>query len=410
MNVLSGKIKGVIYGLGSLILLLLLFESLIYLWKQKLVTREQNLAAEVAKEMTISFERELSSLIYLNSGLEAYLKLHQHQIDSLEVQELLRHLHAQSIGHIRNLAVARGTRIAWIYLVEGNEAALGHDYRDVPDQWPSVQKGIESGEIVMDGPLELIQGGIALIFRKPVFFDSLYWGMLSTVIDVDSLMQSTFGHIPSRNFNEAVVVVRSGQVDCLYGDPAILEKPGSHRFNMRVYGSEWLYVLEPAAGDERGALLRLLIWAGRLLMVLLSVGAGYFFIVRSRSIELGKKYRLFFEVVEQSPVSIMITTLDGSIDYVNPACQLTTGYKSHELLGRHPNMLKSTHNPDPDDEELWQNIQKGEKWQGVFENQKKDGSLFWERAIVFPMLNRRGEAIKYIAIKEDITEKIETEA
>lgn len=59
-----------------------------------------------------------------------------------------------------------------------------------------------------------------------------------------------------------------------------------------------------------------------------------------------QELRLLTKAIEESPVSIVITYCNGTITYVNSEFEKTTGYKSHEVLGKNPSILKSGKQPD----------------------------------------------------------------
>jgi PAS domain S-box-containing protein len=113
--------------------------------------------------------------------------------------------------------------------------------------------------------------------------------------------------------------------------------------------------------------------------------------------------------VEQSPISIFITDLDGNIEYVNPFTITTTGYKQEELLGQNPRILKSGFTNPKVYDELWKTITTGKVWRGVLNNRRKNGSLYWESTTITPIMNEVGTITSFIAIKEDITERIKIE-
>lgn len=115
------------------------------------------------------------------------------------------------------------------------------------------------------------------------------------------------------------------------------------------------------------------------------------------------------KVVQQSPVSIVITDLNGSIEYVNPKFCEVTGYSFEEAIGENPRILKSEHTKSEDYKEMWVTISKGETWRGEFLNKKKDGTNYWELASISPIIDEKGKVIKYLAVKEDITERKKTE-
>lgn len=111
------------------------------------------------------------------------------------------------------------------------------------------------------------------------------------------------------------------------------------------------------------------------------------------------------QAVEQSPVSIVITDLQGNIEYVNAAFVETTGYCREEVLGRNPRLLHSGHTPREIHVGLWATISRGEIWKGEFHNRRKDGSEYNEFAVVTPIRQQDGQITQYVAIKEDITER-----
>jgi len=109
------------------------------------------------------------------------------------------------------------------------------------------------------------------------------------------------------------------------------------------------------------------------------------------------------QAIEQSPVSVMITDLDGNIEYVNPQLCRITGYKEEELIGENPRILKSGHTPEIQFKNMWHAITAGQSWSGELYNKKKNGDLFWENVTISPIKNKEGASTHYLAIKEDIS-------
>ncbi|MCK9452511.1 MAG: PAS domain S-box protein [Bacteroidales bacterium] len=107
--------------------------------------------------------------------------------------------------------------------------------------------------------------------------------------------------------------------------------------------------------------------------------------------------------VEQSPISILITDLNGNIEYVNPWISEITGYLPGELIGKNPRVFSSGHTPAETYVQMYQNLKKGLVWQGEFLNKKKNGSLFWEKVIIGPVISDMGVITHYLAVKEDIS-------
>lgn len=119
--------------------------------------------------------------------------------------------------------------------------------------------------------------------------------------------------------------------------------------------------------------------------------------------------RQLSSAVEQSAASVMITDTQGRLLYVNPKFTEASGYTAAEVLGKTPRILRSGHMRREDYENLWQTLLDGRTWRGELLNRRKDGSLWWEHAAIAPVRDGRGRIIRFVAVKEDITERKEVE-
>jgi len=113
--------------------------------------------------------------------------------------------------------------------------------------------------------------------------------------------------------------------------------------------------------------------------------------------------------VEQSPASVVITNADGIIEYVNQKFVQKTGYSVAEALGQNPRILKSGLMPESIYANLWSTITAGLEWKGELQNRRKDGAFYWESISISPIRNPIGVITHFIAIKEDITERMRME-
>jgi PAS domain S-box-containing protein len=118
--------------------------------------------------------------------------------------------------------------------------------------------------------------------------------------------------------------------------------------------------------------------------------------------------RTMFRIVEQSPVSVVVTDTEGNIEYVNPRfCELT-GYSAAEVVGRKPSILKSDRTSPEVYADLWRALRAGGEWRGEFCNRKKNGELYWEDAMIGPVRDAQGRITHLLAVKEDTTERKRT--
>ncbi|RAU20963.1 hypothetical protein CU669_15330 [Paramagnetospirillum kuznetsovii] len=113
--------------------------------------------------------------------------------------------------------------------------------------------------------------------------------------------------------------------------------------------------------------------------------------------------RLFSRIVEQSPVSVVVTDPEGSIQYVNSRFTTVTGYAAAEVIGQNPRVIASGDTPQEVYASLWGTISGRRVWHGEMRNKKKSGELYWEDATIFPILDDRGNVAHFVGIKEDIT-------
>jgi len=139
------------------------------------------------------------------------------------------------------------------------------------------------------------------------------------------------------------------------------------------------------------------------------VGAVVTFMDITERMEANKKLVKLSKAVENSPASVVITDLNGTIEYVNPKFTEVTGYTAQEAIGQNPRILQSGKLAPKFYEKLWETILSGEVWQGEFHNKKKNGESYFEAATISPIRDDKGNTTHFVAVKEDITERKRTE-
>lgn len=136
---------------------------------------------------------------------------------------------------------------------------------------------------------------------------------------------------------------------------------------------------------------------------------GVFRVTAVRDITERKKreqeIRKLNTAINQSPSSIVITNRKGEIEYVNKAFCDTSGFSAEEVLGQNPRILKTENHTRAYYRNLWDTISSGKIWEGDFRNKTKDGTIFWERAVISPIFNDKNEITHYLAIKENTTKE-----
>ncbi len=136
------------------------------------------------------------------------------------------------------------------------------------------------------------------------------------------------------------------------------------------------------------------------------VGVGRDITVRKRAEE---QNRMLTAALEAAANGIVITNVSGEIEWVNPAWFALTGYSKEESIGQNPRILKSGLHPLAFYQQMWSVILDGKVWRGELVNKRKDGTLYEEEETITPVFDEAGNIIRFIAIKQDITERKQVE-
>jgi diguanylate cyclase (GGDEF)-like protein len=242
--------------------------------------------ADHANNLKSQLNSELNALIYLSSGISSFLSAYHHDLDTQKIELMLATLYKDA-KHIRNFGIAIGYQMRFIYPLAGNEKALSVDYRNLPEQLPLVKKAIESRKGVMAGPVNLVQGGNALIYRYPVYVHNEYWGILSTVIDKESLLREVFEQHWNDGYSLAVRV-KSGtesSANLVYGDATLFENDQAYITTSKVPNAiwEWAIVDTKKSNSNLVYLAKLMAW-----IISILIAAVLFFVLRdSKNLKAG---------------------------------------------------------------------------------------------------------------------------
>lgn len=113
----------------------------------------------------------------------------------------------------------------------------------------------------------------------------------------------------------------------------------------------------------------------------------------------------FRKAVEASGHAIYITDTDGTIEYVNPAFEATTGYTVEEAIGRQPDILNSGEMPEDYFDDLWNCIRSGKVFEEEVINRRKDGEVYTAHQTIAPIVEENDAVSAFVAVQTDITEQ-----
>jgi PAS domain S-box-containing protein len=257
---------------GGLIALLTATFVLVGVLLVRLETQQQDqLKRDRVFQIVHDIRESLGSRIYLNiykiSAVSSLVAMNP----DLTQQDFARAIEVQFRGEhdLRNIALARDMIIQYMYPIEGNETAIGLDYTKVPDQIEAISRAINLNEIVLAGPVSLVQGGVGIIARTPILLvDSVsgqqkFWGLSSSVMNSESLLASAGVQTEQDNLRIAIrgrdALGADGEV--FWGDPTVFDKHPVVKSIELPHGS-WQVGAIPADGwDSELVLFTPLLWS-----------------------------------------------------------------------------------------------------------------------------------------------------
>lgn len=167
--------------------------------RNELVAQHKRDIATELSEARARLETEISRTVAHGLALRAFVaELKDKRFVAADYRNISSELINENPS-IRSVGLAPGNILRAVFPLEPNKAALGLDYRSNASQWPAVEKAMSSRQTVIAGPIDLVQGGRALLIRIPVYpaefagqplADRAYWGVASLVLDEESLMAS----------------------------------------------------------------------------------------------------------------------------------------------------------------------------------------------------------------------------
>lgn len=201
-----------------------------FLQNHLLESQNDKLKNEAQKDLAVirsNLEAQIYSDIYYANSLATLVSVNPDS--TISQWKLIAEKLFSKSKNLRNIGIAPNDIIEFVYPLKGNEQALGLDFRTVPNQWRTIQLSRESKSIYLDGPIKLVQGGLGLIARNPIFIDppynTKYWGSCSVVLDVNSLFANSGVSQVEKKYQFAMRGVdasgKSGEV--FYGDSAVFD-------------------------------------------------------------------------------------------------------------------------------------------------------------------------------------------
>ncbi|MBI3285114.1 MAG: EAL domain-containing protein [Burkholderiales bacterium] len=315
---------------------------------------------------------------------------------------------------IRNIVLVRETVATYVYPLAGNEAILGLNYKNLPQQWPLYRRMMAEKSIQIAGPLQLVQGGIGLVVRIPVYQTSdkaRFLGSIAMVVNYDLLLADAGIPQAQKQLNFAVRgkdgAGSAGEV--FLGDAALFNDDAVTH-TIVLPGGSWEMAAEPLGGWQGVTrLTRIIEFFGVALSLLVAV-MTYQWILRRRQHAENERalqqsealLRLRNEALSATSQGIIIAARDGRINYVNQAACHLSGFPQQHLSGKYLGELFG----EPVASMLDPQCGNAETRQHEISRSAEDGGrLIWLELLLTPVRDAAGNLQLYVALLRDITEK-----
>ncbi|MCP1675191.1 diguanylate cyclase (GGDEF)-like protein/PAS domain S-box-containing protein [Natronocella acetinitrilica] len=302
-------------------------------WGVEQTAREQrqqeadSLLLEQLATLRAQLESELNTTIFLTYGLSAYVAANP-SFSTDEVNRLVDDLLRRS-RHVSHVAFAPGNVISHVHPMAGNEAAIGLDFMRVPQQRTAVELAMGSHQLVVTGPVDLVQGGRALATRDPVYSrdgeQPVYWGLVTTIIRLESLAEAAGLGQDNRILDVAVRDETTGQI--ILGESSLFNSD-TQRLTIRLPGAAWEMAGTPVGGATamENSPWAVLGYA----FALVAGGMSWRLLGQGLALRVSEqRYRSF---IQSLPDGVCITQA-GQFRYINPRLAELTGHAPEELEG-----------------------------------------------------------------------------
>lgn len=291
-------------------------------------------------------ERGINSRLFLEKGMKAFVLTHladdpQHQFKQAEVDKFGRDFMPDLSG-IRNIGLIRNNILAFVYPLAGNETAVGADISQIPEQRESLLKVVESRQSVLDGPIALVQGGIGLINRSPIYWtpprrqEPELWGLSSLVIMEDTLFREAgLNNDASLRFAIRSLSSQGGAGKNIYGDERVLSSDPVI-VDLKISNADWQLAAVPVGGWARTTLINYYIW---LIGSMLALFSGFIVWSLIRAIDMRRllqdseeQFRQMF--TEQQAVMYLFDPETLYFINANEAARKFYGYSLPEFVAK----------------------------------------------------------------------------
>lgn len=165
--------------------------------------------SDVEKLSTIYAERTenlINGIFHKTDVLAAAVKLENGNISQGDFDTLAQLVYQENSG-IRGIQYMLGAVVTYSYPMDGNEEVIGKNFLEIPERKKDVLLAINTKKIALSGPYQLLQGGIGVVARNPIFlYDNkgkeYFWGFSVIILNLpDALQDAQLGNLHDSGYD-----------------------------------------------------------------------------------------------------------------------------------------------------------------------------------------------------------------
>jgi sensor domain CHASE-containing protein/nitrogen-specific signal transduction histidine kinase len=398
--------------------LLLLVQWAQVLVEKNLYQQEESYLAEIRTRI----ESTLNQASNASASFSHFIQSYQGEVDAERMEFMAQRL-LDRYGMIRNIAFAPDNIITWNFPLEENRFTHGVDLMELPGQKEVVAEVMVSGEALLAGPVELVQGGLAVIHRVPVFIKNTevernYWGLISTPILMDYLLETAAAKEPVAQgrlaFRGKDGLGAKG--DVFLGDSTLFNSPKALKTSVQALDGRWQLAYQPEPLGGLGSLVFGLVY------FLISLVFLFVFWLSRRSIQNRQKAFAYEQRAARLGERLQVATEAAGLgcwDLNTQTGELNWDKKMFALYQAEPKSSAMS-NWDwevyllPGEKERMEKAfnmlnPEGEVFRDEFRIRRGDGEVRLIKNTVRVLRSNQGQIMRLVGINEDITESRERE-
>ncbi|MCB5185140.1 EAL domain-containing protein [Methylobacillus gramineus] len=371
---------------------------------------ERAYIATITASVRARLEAEINSAIHLGLGLATYIAANP-QASEKDFQRISAKLIKYG-RHVKAITLAPDNVVRHVYPLSGNEKVLGLRYHDSAPEQDSLHP-MRAWQFTLAGPINLIQGGRGLVHRLPVFLgeeptQESYWGVVSVVLDIDSLLNAAGLTAPQTVVQYALRrSVKPGTANLMvYGDSALFNH---HPILLDVSLSDslpWQLAAVPLHGwgtlTERQLWIRL--FGGGLSLILTVLIYVWLKSVQRLRVR-NAQARLATSVLAYSNECILIANSYDEVVTINPAVSKITGYQPADLVGMPSGFLLAEPMQPEEMKQMQAMVSHSGNWQTETWFRHKGGHIFPVALTVTAVHDEHNRTINFVNTFSDISER-----